>query len=412
LKEKGVEVYFEEQNIYTLDSKGDLLITIIGSLAQEESRSISENVTWGKRKRMADGKVNMCYKRFLGYEKGADGRPQIVEAEAQTVRLIYGLFLAGKTYQALARHLTDQGIPTPAGKERWCVRTVMSILSNEKYKGDALLQKSFVVDFLNKKSKKNEGEIPQYYVENSHPAIISPSTFDLVQSEIARRRQISRQIRSGNPLTAKIVCAQCGSFYGSKVWHSNEPYRTHVWQCNRKYKNDQPCKTPHVRTATIEAAFIAAFNSILLGREAHVARLRQDMPATTREITALETKRESTLEARDAALEQVQRYLQESAANAKDQAEYAQRYKKLKAAYDVAYSYAMEVENAILSLHASQEKSAAFLTLLEQPRDSLSAFDAALWNASVEMVTVAIGGELTVVFKDGTSVSMPNKLLP
>ena len=145
LKEKGVEVFFEKENIYTLDSKGELLITIMSSLAQEESRSISENVTWGQRKRMADGKVSLPYKHFLGYRKGADGLPEIVPEEADIVRNIYRWFMEGKTPTGIARTLTEQGIPTPAGKEQWCSSTVKSILTNEKYRGSALLQKRFTV---------------------------------------------------------------------------------------------------------------------------------------------------------------------------------------------------------------------------------------------------------------------------
>lgn len=159
LKEKGVEVYFGKENIYTLDSKGELLITIMSSLAQEESRSISENVTWGIHKRFADGKVSLPYKQFLGYEKGDDGLPKIVEKEAVVIRMIYKLFLEGKTTSGIAKHLTKSKIPTPGGKEVWQQSTVLSILQNEKYKGDAILQKSFTVDFLTKKKKINEGEI-------------------------------------------------------------------------------------------------------------------------------------------------------------------------------------------------------------------------------------------------------------
>ena len=159
LKEKGVEVYFEKENIYTLDSKGELLITIMSSLAQEESRSISENVTWGQRKRFADGKVSVAYKQFLGYEKGEDDIPRIVEKEAVIVQRIYALFMAGKTPGGIARLLTAEGIPTPAGKEQWRSSTIESILTNEKYKGAALLQKKFTVDFLLKKMKPNEGEV-------------------------------------------------------------------------------------------------------------------------------------------------------------------------------------------------------------------------------------------------------------
>ena len=161
LKEKGIEVYFQKENIYTLDSKGELLITIMSSLAQEESRSISENVTWGQRKRFADGKVSLPYKRFLGYKRGENGLPDVVPEEAEIVRLIYRSFMEGMTPCKIAKTLTDKKIPTPAGKEKWQSSTIESILTNEKYKGAALLQKKFTVDFLTKKTKINEGEVPQ-----------------------------------------------------------------------------------------------------------------------------------------------------------------------------------------------------------------------------------------------------------
>ena len=168
----------------------------MSSLVQEESRSISENVTWGQRKRFADGKVTMPYKNFLGYDKGQDGKPVINEKEAEIVRLIYQLFLQGKTASGICKHLDGLGISTPTGKKAWNQTTVNSILRNEKYKGDALLQKKFTVDFLTKKQKVNEGEVPQYYVEDNHPAIIDPLEFDMVQAEIARRQRLGRSYRA------------------------------------------------------------------------------------------------------------------------------------------------------------------------------------------------------------------------
>ena len=169
LKEHGVECYFEKEGIYTFDGKGELLITIMSSLAQEESRSISENVTWGQRKSFSDGKVHLAYTRFLGYEKGEDGRPAVVEEEAAVVRLIYRLFLEGKTPTGISNYLESLQIPSPGGSSRWSKTTIMSILQNEKYKGDALLQKSFTVDFLQKKLKRNEGEVTQYAVAGGIP---------------------------------------------------------------------------------------------------------------------------------------------------------------------------------------------------------------------------------------------------
>ena len=252
LKEKGVEIFFEKENIYTFDGKGELLITIMSSLAQEESRSISENVTWGKRKRFADGKVSMPFKQFLGYEKGVDGQPVINEDEAKVVRYIYRIFMSGKTYSAIAKQLMDEKILTPGGKHKWRAKTVESILTNEKYKGHALLQKRFTVDFLSKKMKENEGEVPQYYVENSHPAIIDPVEFDAVQVDIEKRKALNRPLTCQSPLSTKLICGDCGGYYGPKVWSSNTKYRRVIWQCNNKFKGDTKCTTPHVTEEEIK----------------------------------------------------------------------------------------------------------------------------------------------------------------
>ena len=164
LKEKDVEVYFEKENIYTLDSKGELLITIMSSLAQEESRSLSANVTWGKRKKFADGEFSLPYKNFLGYEKGEDKLPKIVEDQAKIVRLIYKMFLEGYTPNGIARYLTNDRVPTPSGKTDWEASTVRNILKNEKYCGSATLQKTYCSDFLSKKIKVNNVEITSNYI--------------------------------------------------------------------------------------------------------------------------------------------------------------------------------------------------------------------------------------------------------
>ena len=160
LKEHGVEVYFQKENIFTFDGKGELLLTIMSSLAQEESRSISENVSWGIRKSFSDGKVSMAYSSFLGYRKGEDGTPEIVPEEAEIVKTIYHRFLEGDTVHEIARKLTAEGIPTPMRHSTWSESTLMSILTNEKYAGNAILQKTFCTDFLTKKTKKNEGSCP------------------------------------------------------------------------------------------------------------------------------------------------------------------------------------------------------------------------------------------------------------
>ena len=255
LKERGVEVYFEKENIFTLDSKGELLITIMSSLAQEESRSISENVTWGMRRRFAEGMVYVPYERFLGYRKGQDGQFEIIPEEAEVVRYIYRLFMEGKSLCWIARHLTEHDIPTPTGRARWGDNTIRNILRNEKYKGEALLQKRFRTDFLTKKNKVNEGEVPQYYVENSHPAIVSPALFDAAQEEFKRRASLGFNPTNTHCFSGKLFCAECGGLYGSKKYMGRRG-----WRCNNQHSSKTDCKMPTLRDEDIEAAFVGAFN--------------------------------------------------------------------------------------------------------------------------------------------------------
>lgn len=197
LKARGVECYFEKENIWTMDSKGELLITIMSSLAQEESRSISENTRWGMRKAFENGKAFVPFKHFLGYEKSPGGRWVINEQQAETVRLIYTLFLQGSTFYGIAAELTRRQIATPCGGQKWNAVTIKNILQNEKYRGDALLQKRYSRDFLNKKMLPNHGEVPQYYIKGCHEAIIEPRVFEQVQAEIARRAALRQKAAGG-----------------------------------------------------------------------------------------------------------------------------------------------------------------------------------------------------------------------
>ena len=159
----------------------------MSSIAQEESRSISQNVRWGLQRSMEAGKVTLPWKSFLGFERGENGLPQIVEEEAEIIRSIYRNYLDGMTLQGIARLLIKRGIKTPCGKTKWTAEGVRHILTNEKYKGDAILQKTYTVDFLSKEVRVNNGERKQWYIHDSHDAIVTPETFKLVQAELKRR---------------------------------------------------------------------------------------------------------------------------------------------------------------------------------------------------------------------------------
>ena len=239
LKDQGVEVYFEKENIWTFDSSGELLLTIMSSLSQEESRSISLNVTWGVRKGMQDGKVHVAYKNFLGYDRGEDGNLVVNEEQAKVVRRIFSYFIQGLSRSTIAKRMIELDIETAKGAKTWSGSSIDRMLRNEKYKGDALLQKTFTTNYLTKKSKVNEGEVPQYYVEGNHPAIIEPVVFDWVQKEIEIR---GSKYSGVHFFSSRIFCEECGGVYVRRIWHSKENYKKIVWQCGCKYSSSMARK--------------------------------------------------------------------------------------------------------------------------------------------------------------------------
>lgn len=405
LKSKGVEVYFEKENIYTLDSKGEIMLTIMSSLAQEESRSISENVSWGKRRSMEEGKISMPYKSFLGYEKGDDGLPKIVEEEAAVVREIYHLFLSGKTVREIAEHLTGRGIPTPKGKTNWSVSTIMSILQNEKYKGDALLQKTYTADFLTKEVRKNKGELPQYYIENSHPAIIDRETFDLVQKEIERRRPVRRQLHRSSPFNARIVCGDCGGFYGRKVWHSGSKYEKSIWRCNRKYDDESCCTTPNLDECELGNAFVAAFNQFLKEKEKHTSQMEK-LLARLSDTTALEKQLDAARTEHARLIEDLRSYMVENTRRIQDQEEYNRRFAEMDASCQKAEEQVNSLQKQFFEQQGHRERISRSLNILKQCEGRLEKFSPDIWNTIADTVTVSPDKTLVIRFHDGTDISV------
>lgn len=398
-------MFFEKENIYTLDSKGELLITIMSSIAQEESRSISENVTWGQRKRFADGKVSLPYKNFLGYRRGEDGRPEVVEEEAKLVRKIYRLFLEGWSTGKIAKQLTADGIPTPGGRSEWQSSTVNSILKNEKYKGDALLQKKFTVDFLSKKQKTNEGEIPQYYVEGSHEGIVSAEVYDLVQYEFDRRKQYGNNFSANDILASRLICGQCGNLYGSKVWHSNDKYRRVVYRCNRKYseKNMQSmeCKTPAITEDEIKQAFLEAFNKCIRNKNEIIENCRLAIN-TVINTAKLQSEADMLEDECTVAAELIRKCIDENAHISVDSEIYAQKYEALAARYTTAKEKLDTINDEITKRTARKNQIEEFLNTLQKTKTLVTAFDETLWCTVIESATIYSKTEVLFRFKGGT----------
>ena len=401
LKDKGVEVYFEKENIYTLDSKGELLITIMSSLAQEESRSISENVTWGKRKQFADGKVCLPYGRFLGYEKGEDGLPKIVPEQAKVVTYIYDLFMTGLTPNLICKRLMEEGILSPSGKPKWAPSTVRSILTNEKYMGDALLQKEFTVDFLQKKKKINEGEVPQYYVEDSHPAIISKELFMRVQAEIKRRQKYGHSYNGKSIFSTRIVCGDCGAFFGSKVWNSNDRFRRVIWQCNNKYKGEK-CDTPHITEDQLKKAFVDAFNQLIQSK--NLVEDCELMLTMLTDTTELDRRLEELRSEQEVVVGLTRKWVDEHASAATSAPDYEERYNALARRYEELVAQILELEELLQQRKDRADTLRVYLRNIAEAEE-LREFDPRIWLEIVEKATIYHDKRIVFTFQDGKEVA-------
>lgn len=401
LKEHGVEIYFEKENIWTLDAKGELLITIMSSLAQEESRSISENTTWGQRKRFADGRASVAYRNFLGYDEGF----KVNEKQADTVRLIYKWFLEGYSAFTIANKLSEMGVPTPRHKKNWHHSVVMSILKNEKYKGDALLQKYYTTDFLTKKLKKNEGEVQQYYVEGHHEAIISPAVFDLVQAEILRRNSSSSKHSGVSIFSSKIKCGDCGSWFGSKIWHSNDKYRKVIFQCNNKFNGECKCTTPHLTEQQIRDIFVSAFNKLMPEKDELFGNI-EIIIQTLCDNKDLE-EQEIALEDEIAMLVEItQDLIGHNAHVAQNQEEYQKRYESMIEKYESKKDEYDDLQTKISERNAKAEILRKYASCLAEQNGAITEFDGSLWSGLVDFVTVYSKEDVRVTFKDGTEIAV------
>lgn len=403
LKEHNVECYFEKEQIWTFDGKGELLITIMSSLAQEESRSISENVTWGHRKRMADGKVSLPYSSFLGYQKGEDGLPEIVPEEAEIVRFIYKSYMEGQTTYTIAKALTERKIMTPTGKEKWHQSTIKSILTNEKYKGSALLQKKFTTDFLTKKVKINEGEVPQYWIEESHPAIISPEDFEQVQLEMARRKKLGKQYSGNSLFAAKIVCADCGCFFGSKVWHSTSKYRRVIWQCNNKFKGQQLCSTPHLYEDEIKQRFVNAFAIYFCSRDL-IIETCQELIDTISDTSAIDKKIEKFSQELSVIENANRELVLKFAQSPKRPNDYDERRDALTKEYDEKFRKFQKLEQKRTDQLNRAETLQNMIQQLSETKTIIDTFDDFLWKTMIEKVMIFHDNRMIFQFLDGTEI--------
>lgn len=276
LKDLGIGIRFEKENINTMDSTGELLFTILSSLAQDESRSISENCQWGIRSLFKRGIHHLNTNRFYGYDSDENGKLVINPEQAKVVKWIYESFMEGINPDVIVKILNEKEIPTCVGKSKWTCNQIKSILRNEKHMGDAVLQKTYTPDYLTHKSVKNEGQLPQYYIKEDHPPIVSQQLWEAVQLELDRREAFMKkhflksmgQYTDENPLSHRIICGICGHTFSRRTITRLEG-RIKVWQCGQHYakKGEHLCDGRMIREEELYKAFQLAWDHLVEERD-------------------------------------------------------------------------------------------------------------------------------------------------
>ena len=413
LKKCGVGVYFEKENTNTLYMPNEMILTFLMSQAQAESESMSSNIRWGHQARFKQGIVHYNFNNFLGYRKGADGEPEIDENEAPTVRRIFARYLMGQSVGQICKDLTADGLKTARGGTDWSDHTVRHILQNEKYMGDAILQKTFTLDLFSRQQVKNEGQLPKYYVENAHPAIIDRATFQKVQEEMARRSSLRKTSSKAKTeqgkhsgkyaLSGLLVCAECGSPY-RRVTYMPGGQKRFVWRCiNRLEHGKRICKyAPTLEEPEVQTAVTAAMNELF--RQQTARQTLADCIAAALADTGDDASLPA-VEAKLRALQEEQMRLFHLAADAgPDNTEYDNRLIEVSAAMASLLTRKGELEQENRTSTECNSRISVITDALETTDNSIADFDDGTVSQTVASITVLDAERLSIRFKDGTEI--------
>jgi site-specific DNA recombinase len=399
LKDKNIPVYFEKEAINTLDAKGEVLITIMASLAQQESQSMSQNIKLGLQYRYQQGKVQVNHNRFLGYTKDENGHLIIDPEQAEIVKRIYREYLEGSSMDKIADGLMADGILTGAGKTKWHTSTINKILRNEKYMGDALLQKTYTTDFLTKKRIKNNGTVPQYYVEGDHEAIIPKELFMQVQAELVRRRVVhvsptgkKRSFSCNHCFAQMVFCGDCDELYRRVHWN-NHGCKSIVWRCVSRLENTGLfCDARTVLESTIEQVLVTAINLTLCDKDSFLTTLRDNI------ATVINRESDKALADIDKRLEELQTELLKLATSNADYDKVGDEIHRLR---DQKQKLQFESANR----DDLKKRMADMSTFLKKQSTALTKYDEQLVRRLIEKVTV-YEDKFTVEFKSGLTVDV------
>ena len=413
LKRMGVGVFFEKENVNTLYMDNEMILTFMMSQAQAESESMSGNIRWGHRKNFKDGKVYFHYAGFLGYRRGENNLPEIDPEEAEIVRRIFSRYLIGHSVAKIIADLEADGIKTARGHKKWNDGVIRGMLRNEKYMGDALLQKTYIADLFTRQTKKNTGELPQYYVENSHPAIIDRLTFQRVQEEMARRSSLKKVSTAAKTelakysgkyvLTELLSCGNCGSPYRRVTWTRPEGKKI-VWRCINRLENGKKfCKdAPTLEESRIHTAVVSAMNEMFSQKS--LKAILQDSIRTA----LLPENGETSLAAIDSRLSQLReqqyRLLQLAAAVGADFTQYDEELKKVSMEFSALVAKRSELEKNRQDTEQADERAEQLAAELEAVDTGITTFDEVTVRQLISAIMVLSEEKLLIRFKDGTEL--------
>ncbi len=411
LKEKGIAVYFETENIDTLGSTGELLLTILSGLAQDSSRNQSDVTRWGIQRQFENGRVLVNTTRFLGYDKNDEGELVINEKEAEIVRRIFNEYLEGKSYNAIAKGLTRDGIKTGAGNTKWWDSTINGILENEKYYGDALLQKTLTIDFLKHKRIDNKGQAQQFMIEGNHPPIIPKELFDRIQAEKARRAAKFNNIEGDRqkysnkyPFSGKVFCSDCGNVYRRRQWNSNNPSMKFVWQCKTYIqKGKEACSAKAVDEETLKDAFVRVFNQLYEGRDGFIKALVENI-----EKVLLHKPSNMQIEALDNKIEkmkiELKRLIRFQTSNGVDEEVFREEYKRVSEELEKLRLQRVDIDKDSILKESLKGRIDEIIEIIKGRQEALQEFDEEIFNALVAKIEVISPTHFIFELKSGKRI--------
>ncbi len=399
LRDKQIAVFFEKENINSMDSKGEVMLTIMASLAQQESQSLSQNVKLGLQYRYQQGEIQVNCNWFLGYTKDGNKQLVVVPKEGEIVKRIYREYLEGSSMLKIARGLEADGIRNGAGNQKWHTSNINKILRNEKYIGDALLQKTYTVDFLTKKRVKNNGIVPQYYVENSHEAIIPRELYMQVQEELVRRRCVhlskngkKRSFSCTHSFSNVVICGHCGEVFRRVHWN-NRGKKSIVWRCVSRLENTgQFCNARNVLESTIEQAAITAINDTLSRKDTFLTILQENIHKVLR------LENDTKLTDIDKRLEELQAELVKRASTRADYEDVADEIHRLR-----EQKQQVQLEQA--GRDEVRKRIADMRTFLAEQSTTITDYEELLVRRLIEKITVH-EDRFTVEFRSGVTVGV------